>query len=77
MKIVSTFHVPIFYIFLEISRQKALRPGWAGRFIVLKDSASPNQLLCLHNPHSPNLTTFSPTPGVGEKVVRLGECGLW
>ena len=34
MKIVSKFHVPIFYTFLEINRQKAVR---SGRAIVLND----------------------------------------
>ena len=47
MKIVSKFHVPIFYAFREISRQIALRSGWArsGRFIVLNDSASPKMVI--------------------------------
>ena len=51
MKIVSKFNrVPIFCIFREISRQRALLSNWvgSGRFIVLSDSANPEMVIKLY-----------------------------
>ena len=51
MKIVKIFHIPISYIFQEISRQTALLFFiWVGpgRFIALNDSASPRMVINMY-----------------------------
>ena len=55
MKIVLKFQIAILYIFVEISRQRALRPSRAGpgrvgsgRFIILNDSAGPKMVIHLY-----------------------------
>ena len=45
MKIVSKFHVYIFYTFQEIRRQRELMPG---RFIVLNDLSSPKMVIKIY-----------------------------
>ena len=61
--------VAIFYTFQEISRQRALRSGragsvWAGRFIVLYDSASPKMVI----------KTYFNFFSISLNVLELFEC---